>query len=332
MNTLAPLQIFKSGSHTAMSGVTISFSESDVAAIAASYDPAIHEAPLVVGHPATDDPAYGWVAGLQFDNGVLSALPSDVDSQFAELVNTRRFSKISAAFYEPNSPSNPVQGVYYLRHVGFLGAQPPSVKGLKSPQFASDDELVICFECSVPTVEFATGDKSVMTPEEIAAKQAELDAEKAKIEADKNALKAEQAAFSEQKTEFQKQAAKAKAADIDATVTDLVKQGKVLPKDKAGLIAFMTSDSPSDVIEFAEGSEVIKKTGMDWFKDFLQSRPSQVEFAEVTGNKTNNQSVDNKTIANRARAYKAKMDAQGVNLSYAEAVDGVLADEDKVGA
>jgi hypothetical protein len=330
MKTQIPLQIFKSGSHTATSGVTITFSEVDVAATAANYNPALHEAPLVVGHPTADLPAYGWVAGLSFADGVLSALPRDVDADFAELVNTRRFGKISASFYEPDSPNNPVQGIYYLRHVGFLGAQPPAVKGLKNPQFAdSDDELVICFECSTPAVEFSTGDKPVMTPEQIAAKEAELNQRQEQMDAEKAELATKQIAFSEQESKLHQQLAKTKATELDTLVGELIKEGRVLPKDKNGLVAFMAADKPSDIIEFAENGAVVKQSSNEWLVGFLKSLPAQVDFAEVAGSdKSTGKPLDNKTIARRAQAYKAKMDAQGVNLSYAEAVDGVLANED----
>jgi glycerophosphoryl diester phosphodiesterase len=46
-----------------------------VAACAAAYDPARHEAPIVIGHPATDDPAWGWIKSLTFSDGVLIAEP-----------------------------------------------------------------------------------------------------------------------------------------------------------------------------------------------------------------------------------------------------------------
>ncbi|OYW21050.1 MAG: hypothetical protein B7Z43_11640, partial [Sphingomonas sp. 12-62-6] len=45
--------------------------EADLAATAAAYDPAKFEAPIVVGHPALDAPAYGWVRGLAFAEGTL---------------------------------------------------------------------------------------------------------------------------------------------------------------------------------------------------------------------------------------------------------------------
>ncbi len=140
-----PLQIFKPGKHTAMGGQTLSFTESDLAATCAAYDPAKHEAPLVVGHPAHDLPAYGWIKSLAFADGGIDATPAQVNNDFADMVAAGAFKKISAAFYAPNSPSNPVPGVFYLRHVGFLGAQPPAVKGLRSPAFADTEEGVVTF-------------------------------------------------------------------------------------------------------------------------------------------------------------------------------------------
>jgi hypothetical protein len=141
----SPFEIFRAGTHTATSGRSLAFSEADVAAIAAAYDPAVHEAPIVVGHPRDDAPAYGWVAGLQASAGALSARPQQLDAAFAELVAEGRFKKVSASFYAPDSPTNPKPGGWYLRHVGFLGAQPPAVKGLKAVAFAENEAGVVEF-------------------------------------------------------------------------------------------------------------------------------------------------------------------------------------------
>lgn len=139
------LQIFKPGRHTAMSGQALSFSESDLRATVTAYDPAKHEAPLVVGHPSHDLPAYGWVQSLAFSDGGIDATPAQVNPDFADMVAAGAFKKISASFYSPDAPQNPVPGVFYLRHVGFLGAQPPAVKGLRSPSFADGEEGVLTF-------------------------------------------------------------------------------------------------------------------------------------------------------------------------------------------
>lgn len=140
-----PLHIFKPGKWTTISGEVIEFSEADILATAKAYNPKLHKAPIVVGHPKTDDPAVGWAKGLSANELGLYATPEKVNPAFAESVNAGSYGTISAKFYRPTEANNPVPGVWYLRHVGFLGAQPPAVKGLEAPEFAEDDGCV-CFQ------------------------------------------------------------------------------------------------------------------------------------------------------------------------------------------
>jgi hypothetical protein len=139
------LQIFKPGKHTAADGRVLEFTPAQLEACAKAYDPALHEAPIVVGHPKSDLPAYGWAKSLAFADGVLGVEPHQVDAAFAELVNAGRFKKISASFYLPEAPENPKPGSLYLRHIGFLGAQAPAVRGLKSASFSASSEGVVEF-------------------------------------------------------------------------------------------------------------------------------------------------------------------------------------------
>lgn len=143
--TNTSIQIFKTGAHIPMQGAALSFSESDLAATAAAYDPALHEAPLVIGHPRADGPAHGWVQSLGVAGGALEAVPHQVDAAFAEQVRAGAYKKISASFYMPDSPNNPAPGAYYLRHVGFLGAQPPAIKGLRPVSFADAETGIVEF-------------------------------------------------------------------------------------------------------------------------------------------------------------------------------------------
>lgn len=138
------IHAFKAGRHTTMGGEVIEFSEADLAATAAAYNPALSRAPLVVGHPKTDDPAQGWVAGLAANERGLFAQADQLDPAFTEAVRAGRYGAVSAKFYRPTDAANPVPGVWYLRHVGFLGAAAPAIKGLDAPQF-SDDGDGVCF-------------------------------------------------------------------------------------------------------------------------------------------------------------------------------------------
>ena len=143
MNT--QIEIFKPGKHTDVKGTVVTFSESDLKACASAYDPALYDAPLVVGHPTLEAPAYGWVKSISFAEGKLIAEPDRVDVAFAELVNEGRFSKVSASFYLPDAPNNPKPGVLYLKHIGFLGAAAPAIKGLKNVSFADSEQGVVEF-------------------------------------------------------------------------------------------------------------------------------------------------------------------------------------------
>lgn len=142
------LEVFRAGTHTAMSGQSLIFTASNIRAIVENYDPKVHEAPIVVGHPQTDLPAYGWVSALGLNaSGVIEATPSQVEAQFAEMVNAGRFKKISSSLFPPGHPAHPLKGKpggdeYYLKHVGFLGAAAPAVPGLKQASFAGNEGCI----------------------------------------------------------------------------------------------------------------------------------------------------------------------------------------------
>lgn len=142
-------QIFKAGVPvTSMEGTVVKFSDADLQGIAERYDPKLHEAPLIIGHPQHDAPAYGWVRGLAFADGALSVEEHQVDPQFEDLRQKGRFKKVSATFYTPTCKNNPTPGQYYLRDVGFLGAMAPAVKGLRSASFADDAAELVTAEVS----------------------------------------------------------------------------------------------------------------------------------------------------------------------------------------
>lgn len=168
------IEIFRAGTHTTDDGQSVEFSEVTVRMMAAAYDPARYEAPLVIGHPATDAPAYGWVKGLEYADGRLSAYVDDLDASFAGAVKAKRYRNISASFYRPDAPHNPKPGVHYLRHVGFLGATPPAVKGLKAVNFADAGTEAIAVEIAAGAVQF--GEVSAHR-DAMAARIAELEAQ-----------------------------------------------------------------------------------------------------------------------------------------------------------
>ncbi len=60
------IQIFETGTHTDSQSHTRHWSREDLQSLMANHDPE-HPAPLVVGHPASDDPRYGQVGEYRLD-------------------------------------------------------------------------------------------------------------------------------------------------------------------------------------------------------------------------------------------------------------------------
>lgn len=143
-------EVFRAGRHTAMSGVEMDFTPDMLREAAAAYDPGLSEAPLVVGHPKGNGPAYGWAKSLHFneETGCVEADPHQVEPAFSDMVQGGRFKKRSASWYMPDHPRNPTPGKLYLRHIGFLGDTPPAIKGLKEVSFSEEDGATVEFSDS----------------------------------------------------------------------------------------------------------------------------------------------------------------------------------------
>lgn len=368
-------EIFKAGRHTASNGETLEFGENDLASSAGAYDPAIHEAPIVVGHPKTDAPAYGWVGGLVASGQRLVASPHQVDAAFAEQVEKGAYKKVSACFYTPEAKDNPVPGVYYLRHVGFLGALPPAVKGLKPVAFGESDEGTVTVEfgesdlawsmkrvarmfqslrdfligefgqekadkaidpwevtaatesAARAEIEAAGGPQASFAErptdktKEILMNEAEIKAREGKLAADTAALDNERQTLARERAEFA-EARKREAAT--AAVEALVNEGKVLPAEKDGMVAFMVSLDAEGTVQFGEG-EAGKKTPAAFFGEFLKALPKRVEFAERSAGEGGDVDVtDPAAVAAEAVAYQEEMRGKGQTIAIDLAVRHVI--------
>jgi hypothetical protein len=132
-------EIFKIGSHTSDKGITKDYSLDDLNFIAESYKPGEDEAPIVIGHPADNSPAFGWISSLEVteDGKLVADAPDDkIQSDF--------LTALKQGTYKKRSISLTPEGK--LRHVGFLGGAAPAVKGLADIQFSQPSSNVFEFE------------------------------------------------------------------------------------------------------------------------------------------------------------------------------------------
>jgi len=128
------IPIFQGGSQTDSAG-RVHDGDALIDKAVSTFNAARHEPPVVIGHPQENGPAFGWVEGLKRQGNLLVAKFKQVEPGFADMVQRGLFKKRSAAFYPDGS----------LRHVGFLGAAPPAVKGLPDVAFAAAEAVTFEF-------------------------------------------------------------------------------------------------------------------------------------------------------------------------------------------
>ncbi len=148
----------------------VTLTTEDISAIAASYRPEVYQAPVVIGHPETDDPAWGWVVAASADGDGLW-LDVDLLPEMAEWVASGRYRAVSVSLWTPNAPGNPAPGSYSLKHLGFLGAAAPAVKGLTPVRVHAEQDCR-----STLTITFAEASMSSLAEREaaLALREAEL--------------------------------------------------------------------------------------------------------------------------------------------------------------
>lgn len=342
------IQIFKPGKHTAMSGVTLEFTESILKASAEAYDPSVFRAPLVVGHPQTDSAAYGWVDKLEYADAIVNASTADVNAEFAELVNKKTYPKVSASWYTPDSPSNPVPGVYYLKHVGFLGGAAPAIKGLADASFAANEDGVVEFtdwdqmtiagifrrlreyiigkdgveaaDKTLPSYEIeslqinAALEEDEPTTTQFSETNNLGDEMSAEDKARLAMLETENATLKTENASFAEREktqtlAITKAANV-SFAEGLIQSGKLLPANKEATIALLDSlSAATTAVEFGEGDAKATKTPLDIYKSQLESSPVLVNFGESAANKE----LDSNTV-NFAAPAGFSVDAENLEL------------------
>lgn len=138
--------VFRAGVHTAADGKSRTYDDALLDKIVEMNAPRLSDIPFTVGHPALDKPKYGTLAGIKKEvvDGVahLFVKGRDVVAEFADQVAARMFDQVSISHWPDMK----------LKHIGFLGAEPPAVAGLPQVDFAAQagdaTEIVICYSCA----------------------------------------------------------------------------------------------------------------------------------------------------------------------------------------
>ncbi|MFZ5998059.1 MAG: hypothetical protein ACOYW7_11325, partial [Nitrospirota bacterium] len=265
-------------------------------------------APIVIGHPKDNAPAYGWVEALKREGETLYMKMKDVVPQFADMLKEKLFKKRSISLYADGT----------LRHVGWLGAMPPAVKGLADAAFSEGEGLQYEFaeenqsqekggnmldkikemlngmmaqiKEMMSQMQPADEGGSEMSETKIQARVAEAmkakEAEFAEAEKKKAAEFSErEAAIKKKESELKAQDAERKKAAILSFCEDLKKKGVLTPameKLGMGISEFMQQIASIETpIEFGEEGKKEKQTPLEFMQAFLSRLPKAVEFGEV---------------------------------------------------
>ena len=325
------IHVFRAGTHVTAAGEKIEFSAADLAATAAAYNPALHEAPLVVGHPKTDDPAYGWGKGFVADGADLYVDPGQVQPEFAEMVNSGAFKKRSMKWYRPTDPTNPAPGVWYPQHVGFLGATPPAIKGLKPAQFAAGDtgvevefgqwedrtvarlfrqlrewfigahgqetadKVIGSWEVDALAEDAARETKSEVFPAPAFAEASTVE-EPSVTPEQAAALEAENTRLAGLVAASDAAAKAAQAAAVKTAAVQfcegLIGEGKLLPAEKDSAVGLLILAANAQPVEFGEGDGSVTDAPLPRLESLLKALPKRVEFAEVAGHQKSAAAVE----------------------------------------
>lgn len=304
----ARIEVFRPGTFTPMNGQPITFSAADLRAIADAYDPATAPAPIVVGHPGTDAPAFGWAESFDYDSAAerLYANVHEIEPAFAELVKAGRYKKVSMQYFAPTQAHNPVPGTWYPKHVGFLGGAAPAVPGLKNVQFSG--EPGVTFEASFGVGEetasllrkvrdlfiekfgLEDADKALpswqiewLTEQTSSPAYAELPPKPTPVEKEPAVTQQPDPAFAAREADIAKREADLAAREAAQSHTDnaafaegLVQAGKLLPASKDKVTAILDALPGHASVSFAEGAALLSPSAA--LKEVLEAQPQIISF------------------------------------------------------
>lgn len=303
----ARIEVFRPGTFKPMEGEPISYSAADLRAMADAYDPDTAPAPVVIGHPDTDAPAFGWVERFEYDPQVerLFAHLHEIEPQFADLVKDGRFKKVSMAFFGPGQGHNPVPGTWYPKHVGFLGAAAPAVSGLTNARFA--DPAAATFTAAFGMGEetasilrslrdffidkFGLEEADKALPPwriewlEAAEEEPHFAAPLQPPEQEPPLTTPTDPAFAAREAEVANREARLAAREAELAHQDhlafaegLVQDGRLLPASRDKVVAILDALPVQPAVAFAEGGEKISAGAA--IRDVLKAQPKIVSFGE----------------------------------------------------
>lgn len=315
------VEIFTAGRHTDSAGREHEIGIDFLDRVVAHLDLNLHEPPAVVGHPREDAPAYAWVAGLRRNGLSLEAQFADVDPDFECLVREGKFKKRSASFYT-DAGTAPGKRAPYLRHVGFLGAQPPAVKGLRAIQFDEGANTITFEAITFSEGESMSEEKEKSVREQIADYFKELfGGGKGQQPAPANFTEAQINTFITNAVEAATGTLVAKNAALETEIDRLKDHTATQSSTSvhAANIAFC------EHLGAARFPPAFKKIGTVDFMDTLAALPTESKVTVITFAEENGQQVEKKLELSPLMWFQNFLEGLGPFIQFGEQFGGIRA-------
>lgn len=130
------IELFESGTHKDSRGREKTWTNNELDKIVSNYNESNHEAPITIGHPTSSAPAFGWLQEVKREGNVLLGKFKQVNSEFSEMVQEGLFKKRSISLTPDCN----------IKHIAFLGAKAPAIKGLKDIEFSHSEQDDFIYE------------------------------------------------------------------------------------------------------------------------------------------------------------------------------------------
>jgi len=267
--------ILKTGTFIDANGKKIEITLADLNHMVESFDPKKRDVPLVIGHPKTNAPAWGWVNQLRVNDNKLQAQYKDIVNEIKPVLALKQYRKKSVSLYPDKT----------LRHVGLLGAVQPAIPGLRDFQFSDSDTAIIY-------IEFKEG--HLMDEDKEKDKQNTINRLRAQLEDKESKLRERDKQISDQSEQLKKMTVEFsefkqahRKNEIATWVDRMIEKGKALPSWKEqGVIEFVQGLDQEPMIEFSDR----KTSQVKWFMDFVEKNfKTQDMFMEMSKNEEHQQ-------------------------------------------
>lgn len=351
-------EIFKTGTHTSANGVKKTWTTADLDTMVHNFHSKNSDVPLVVGHPKTNDPAFGWFKDVKRVGESLLASFKQVAPEFAQAVNS--------GVYKTRSISVAPDGS--LRHLGWLGAKAPAIKGLQGFQFEESEAETYDFselsdykfeitssiferirDFLIEKFSLEAAEKLISryeidklkelenkTPEEVSAYCEAIEQESGKEQAlptqtgqatntdFEAALQEKDDIITTLKNEKEQLEAKNRKEKHLQFAENSIKEGHITPSQKDSVVEFMEAAFKVDTEDGQDFAEDDENNISNKFKTFVNSI-KQIDFTETDESNIDKNEIENfsepSQKANKLKEIQKSEAEKGNNISLGEALN-----------